>query len=278
MSTLREQIETEPSYAVLEGDDISTAIEVIEAGSKSEPVKLRLLALRTLENRPHKWEPGGSLESLPLQDGQYPVDATHVSIWPDGIVGQDFHANAPRLGRLSYFIRTKQKEYVSFELLYQPDMIERLNELRGHLRSIEIGINKPHHVSADSGAFGTLIPTVFRSRAPSVNIKMGMGRTSRRNSFLDTETEDAAYEIAEQAQDYVDRMVIGGYNTRTEKIESINLMHERIQEHVRLRPNHQVPTLPDLSDVFAKLDETYRKFQTSGVFDHALTTKAVRKG
>lgn len=278
MSALRNQLKSDPLHAILEGDDISTAIEIIETGSESGPARLRLLAVRTLENRPHKWEPGGSLESLPLLDSQYPVDATHVAIWPDGIVGQDFHANAPRLGRLSYFIRTKQREHVSFELLYRPDMIERLNELRGHLRSIEIGINKPHHVSSDSGAFGTLMPTVFRSRAPSINIKMGMGRASRRNTFLDTETEDAAYEIAERAQDYVDRMVIGGYNTRTEKVESINLMHERIQEHVKLKPDHQVPTLPDLSDVFAKLDETYREFQASGVFEHALTTKAVRKG
>jgi len=35
----------------------------------------------------------------------YPSDVSHVMIWPDGIAAQDLHANAPRVGRLSFYLR-----------------------------------------------------------------------------------------------------------------------------------------------------------------------------
>ena len=55
-----------------------------------------------------------------MPEDWYPADVTHVMIWPDGIAAQDLHANAPRLGRLSFYLRQQVQAYVSFEPLYQP--------------------------------------------------------------------------------------------------------------------------------------------------------------
>lgn len=63
---------------------------------------------------------------------------THVVLWPDGIAAQDVHSNAPRLGRLSFYLRRVMSAYVSFTPLYRPDMLDRLQRLRGQLRGIEV--------------------------------------------------------------------------------------------------------------------------------------------
>jgi hypothetical protein len=67
----------------------SPVMIIVAAGSETAPAKIQLLALRNADNRPSQWQPGGQLGPLPLQDDQYPADATHVMIWPDGIAAQD---------------------------------------------------------------------------------------------------------------------------------------------------------------------------------------------
>src|ERR1022692_4623305 len=85
LSELGDKIEGDPDFAVVENEEVTTAVTVVAAGSPSEPAKLQLLALRSADNRPSQWKPGERLGPLPLQDDQYPADVTHVMIWPDGI-------------------------------------------------------------------------------------------------------------------------------------------------------------------------------------------------
>jgi hypothetical protein len=49
---LHGKIEADPDSAVLEKNDATTAVNVIAAGSETEPAKIQLLALRTPGNRP----------------------------------------------------------------------------------------------------------------------------------------------------------------------------------------------------------------------------------
>ncbi|HUY47168.1 MAG TPA: hypothetical protein VMV92_15785 [Streptosporangiaceae bacterium] len=207
------KIAGDPDFAIVENDDVTTAVTVVAAGSPTEPAKLQLLALRSADHRPSQWKPGERLGPLPLQDDQYPADVTHVMIWPDGIAAQDLHANAPRLGRLAFYLRHQVSAYVSFEPLYQPDMLERLEQLRGQLRLVEISLTRPEYLDPGRGAFGTLIPTVFGSRAPSVSVHIGMGRRGPRDRFLDGATEEAVFQIAENANDQVDLWVPKTYAT-----------------------------------------------------------------
>jgi hypothetical protein len=105
----------------------------------------------------------------------YPSDVSHATIWPDGIAAQDLHANAPRVGRLRFYLRHQVHAYLTFEPLDQPDMLARLQRLRGHLRGVEISLTRPEYVDPNRGKFGTLIPAIWGPRVPSVSVHVGMG-------------------------------------------------------------------------------------------------------
>jgi len=277
LTELGNKIEGDPSFAVVENDEVTTAVTIMSPGSSTEPAKLQLLALRTTDNRPSQWRPGERLGPLPLQDDQYPADVTHVMIWPEGIAAQDLHVNAPRLGRLSFYLRHQVSAYVSFEPLYQPDMLERLQQLRGQLRLVEISMTRPEYIGNDRGAFGTLLPSVFGSRAPSVSVHIGMGRRGPRDRFLDDATEEAVFQIAESAHDQVDRLVIAGRNRTTGRSERVNLLSERLQEKVEIPSRPDVPALPDENDVFRGLQKAYVSFRSQGLFDRAVQAQAMRQ-
>jgi hypothetical protein len=277
LSELGNKIEGDPSFAIMENDEVTTAVTVVAPGSPTEPGKVQLLALRSTDNRPSQWRPGERLGPLPLQDDQYPADVTHVMIWPDGIAAQDLHVNAPRLGRLSFYLRHQVSAHVSFEPLYQPDMLERLQQLRGQLRLVEISMTRPEYLDNDRGAFGTLLPSVFGSRAPSVSVHIGMGRRGPRDRFLDDATEEVVFQIAESAHDQVDRLVIGGRNRTTGKSDRVNLLSERLQEKVEITARADVPALPDEDEVFRELQKSYFSFRSQGLFDRAVQAQAMRQ-
>ena len=212
-----------------------------------------------------------------MPDDWYPSDVTHVMIWPDGIAAQDLHANAPRLGRLSFYLRHQVQAYVSFEPLYQPDMFVRLQQLRGRLRGVEISMTRPEYVDVSSGAFGTLMPAVFGQRVPSAAVRLGMGRRGPRDRFLDGAMEEAVFEIAEDAHDYVDRLVVFGKNPTTNKTERLNLLSERIHARVEIPARTDAPALPVAERVFDELSAAYQSFRDQGLFDRAIQAQATRQ-
>jgi len=275
-SNLQTKITRDPDSSIVENDEVTTATMVAEAGSPTEPAKVQLLALRGPDSRPSRWKPGEPLGPLPLRDDQYPADVTHVMMWPDGIAAQDLHANAPRLGRLSYYLRHQVNAYVAFEPLYQADMLERLKQLRGQIRLVELSMTRPEYIADDRGAFATLIPSVYGQRVPSVSVHLGMGRRGPRDRFIDGATEEAVFQIAEDAHDYVDRLVVAGRNRRTGKTERINLLNERLQEKVDVAPRRDVPALPDEQLVFDLLAKSYITFQADGQFERAIRAQATR--
>ncbi|QFG26282.1 hypothetical protein [Actinomadura sp. WMMB 499] len=273
---LAEAIAADPESTVLKTDEVTTGITVIEAGSETEPTIIQLLALRGPTQRPSQYTPGEKLGPLPLLDDQYPADVTHVAIWPDGIVGQDLHSNAPRLGRLSFYLRKKLNQHVAFEQLFRPDMRERLEEIKGHLRTVQISLTRPEYIDTRGGAFATLIPQVFGEAAPSIAVTIGMGRYGPRNRYLNDATEEAVFQVVEDMHDLVDRLIISGRNERTGRIEEINLLNERMQVHTDLPPSPDVDTLPDERAVIDELKSAYRNFQVSGMFVRAVQAQAMR--
>jgi len=276
LAELHDKIDGDPTFAVLQGDDATTAVTVESPGSAHLPGKLLLLALRSEDNRPWQWKPGEELTALSMPADSYPSDVTHVMIWPDGVAAQDLHPNAPRLGRLSFYLRQQVNAYVAFEPLYQPDMFARLQQLRGRLRGVEISMTRPEYAQTDRGAFGTLLPAVWGSRVPSVSVHVGMGRRGPRDRFLDDATEEAVFRIAEDAHDIVDRLVVVGRNPATNKSERVNLLNERLQERADIPTRSDAPGLPVADLVFDGLDRTYRRFLGEGLFEQAIQARATR--
>ncbi len=273
---LQDKTAGDPEFAVMKHEEITTAVTVMNAGSTTEPSELQLLALRSADNRPSQWRPGERLGPLPLQDDQYPADVTHVMMWPDGIAAQDMHPNAPRLGRLSFYLRQMINAYVSFTPLYRPDMLDRLRRLRGQLRGIEVSLTHPEYLADDRGAFGTLLPAAFGQRAPSVGVRIGMGRRGPRDRFLDGATEEAVFQIAEDAHDQVDRLIVFGRDPATGQTERVNLLSERVEVRLELAVRPDVPALPVEEDVFRELASAYRSFKLDGLFDRAIEAQSRR--
>ncbi|MCW2930436.1 MAG: hypothetical protein JWM19_1398 [Actinomycetia bacterium] len=246
----------------------------MSSGSERQPAKVQLLALRNGDNRPAQWKPGEELTALSMPEDWYPSDVTHVMIWPDGIAAQDLHANAPRLGRLSFYLRHQVHAYVTFEPLYQPDMFTRLQQLRGRLRGVEISLTRPEYLDGNRGVFGTLVPAVWGPRVPSVSVHVGMGRRGPRDRFLDEPTEEAIFEIAENAHDQVDRLVVAGKNPATNKTERVNLLSERLQDKAEIPTRVDVPALPVADLVLDGLSAAYRMFRDQGL--QAIQAQATR--
>jgi hypothetical protein len=276
LSELNDKVVGDPGFAVMEHDEVTTAVTVVSPGTEHQPAKLQLLALRNEDNRPSQWKPGEDLEALSMPKDWYPSDVTHVMIWPDGIAAQDLHTNAPRLGRLSFYLRQQVQAHVSFEPLYQPDMFARLHQLRGQLRGVEISMTRPEYVESNRGAFGTLLPSVFGSRVPSVAVRLGMGRRGPRDRFLDDAMEEAVFAIAEDAHDQVDRLVVFGKDPATNKTERVNLLSERLQERVEVPARADAPALPVAERVFEGLSTAYRSFASQGLFERAIQAQATR--
>jgi hypothetical protein len=276
LTELHDKIAGDPNFAILSSDDVTTGVNIVSSGSEHEPVKLQLLALRSEANRPSQWKPGEELAALSMPADWYPSDVSHVMIWPNGIAAQDLHANAPRLGRLSFYLRNQIYAYVTFEPLYQPGMFARLQQLRGRLRTVEISMTHPEYVPADRGAFGTLLPAVFGQRTPSVAARIGMGRRGPRDRFLDGATEEAVFRIAEDAHDQVDRLIVYGNNPVTNKTERVNLLSERLQERVELPTRTDAPGLPVLEAAFEALSAVYARFDSDGAFSEAVQARATR--
>jgi hypothetical protein len=273
---LKERIDQDPLFAVLEGEEITSAVNIVQAGDEHSPVRLQLLALRNPEHRPLQWRPGAPLAPLPLLKGQYPADVTHVAIWPDGIAAQDFHGNAPRLGRLSYFLRHKAQSYVSFEPLYRPGMFERLNNLRGQLRSVHMAMTRPEYTHKDRGFFATLVPAAYGAKAPSVNVQLGIGRYGPRDRYLDEATEEAVFSIAEDANDYVNKLIVTGINRQTGRSETVNLLSERLQVEVEILPSGAGEVMPDPTTTFTFLDDAYGDFQGQDLLSQAIHAQLMR--
>jgi hypothetical protein len=276
LAELNDKVVGDPNFAVMKHDEVTTAVTVVSPGSERQPAKLQLLALRNEDNRPSQWKPGAELEPLSMPKDWYPSDVTHVMIWPDGIAAQDLHANAPRLGRLSFYLRQQVQANVSFEPLYQPDMFTRLQQLRGKLRGVEISMTRPEYIESNRGAFGTLMPSAFGSRVPSVAVRLGMGRRGPRDRFLDDAMEEAVFAIAEDAHDQVDRLVVFGKNPATNKTERVNLLSERLHERVEVPARADAPALPVAELVFDGLTAAYRSFSDQGLFESAIQAQATR--
>jgi hypothetical protein len=264
-TALRRRIEDEPEYAVLQGSEGATAAQSVDnANLGSRAVYFQLFALRGEDQHPMRFEPGKPLSRLPLGVGEYTADVSHVAVWPDGIAAHDYARNMPRPTRLSYFLREKLGSYVSFEPLYQPDMVERLRAMRGQLRGFSLGLTNQDYSPANASTMSTLLPALFGSRAPSVKVTLGMGRHGPRNRYLDGAIEDAVLEIAENQYDAIDSLVVRGVNPATGKVDTVNLLSERLQRQVQLESDTSIPSMPSAESAFQELEESYRSFSASG--------------
>ncbi|MEU8048356.1 hypothetical protein [Micromonospora haikouensis] len=268
-TALAKKIAEDEYAAMLEGKDITTAVHVISPGDAATPSRFRMLSLRSPDNRPLQWEPGADLAPLPLLDDQYPADVTYITLWPNGYAAQDSYRDAPRLGRLAHFLAKKENAHVGFDPLYMPDVYERLQDIQGQIRAVQLSLTRPEYMSRANGVLGTFLPAIYGHSAPSVKVEVGVGKNSKRDQYLAQEADEAVFQIAESAHELVDRLIIRGRSRRTNQMETLNLMTERLQEVVYLPSSKAAPAFPDPDATYAAHDAAYQSFSDRRVLERA---------
>jgi hypothetical protein len=137
-------------------------------------------------------------------------------------------------------------------------------------------MSSQHPVDENRGAFQTLLPAVHGQRAPSVGVRLGMGRYGSRDRYLDSPIEEAIFEVAEHAYDQVDTLIVRGRNRVTGKTDVVNFLGERLHVEVDIPARTDVPALPEESVVFRELDIAYRDFLAQDMFERAILAQAMR--
>ncbi|RSS14458.1 hypothetical protein [Streptomyces sp. WAC08401] len=270
-------IAADPHFAVVQSNEVATAIEVVDVGDENSPTNVVIYALRSPENRPLQWEPGQPISAIQLEDGQYPADVTHLSIFPDGFAAQDAHGYAPRPGRLSFFLRKKMREKVSFEPLFTPNMIERMRPLKGRLRGAQIAFTQAEYTGSEGGSLSVLWPQALRQRVPVVRLDLSMGRYGPRDRYLDNAVDDAVFELAENANDVIEKLVVRGKNPNSGVVEEINLLNERLHVDGEFAPSASAASLPARSEVFFAIDQAYKEFHRNGILERAVHAQLLRE-
>lgn len=262
--------ELSPSQIVLAHDqELLTAVDHVRPGTDTRATELQLLALHDAENAPSEWGPGAGARRITIGKGRYTAFFTHVLIWPDKVAAFDGHANAPGLGRLADYIRLRTGQRVLFRALYEQGIKERLEDI-AHFRSFEYGIHDPKKKTAlagDSGLVGGL-PKVWQ-KVPSVNVKVGMSRRSRRDAYLPDEVAEEVVAMSEVAEQFFDRMVIKGPsktrtkpNGRPEQVR-IDLLSERLRREREIERSAD-GNLPDHAATFRALRELRKELDAEG--------------
>ncbi|MEU1072435.1 MULTISPECIES: hypothetical protein [unclassified Streptomyces] len=275
---LAQEIAADSSSQLVEKDGVITAVEVVEPGGGRDPAKFRVLALRGEEDRPFKWDPDGSIGPISLLANEYPADATHISIWPDGYCAHDMGRYSPRLSRLAFFLRQRLREYVQFDPLYDEEAFRRLKEMEGQFRSFELAMTKPEYATRGRGTFGNLWPAVVGEELPSVRVSLGMGRYGPKDRYIDQHIEEELLELAAQASDLLTGMVVRGRSKRTNRVEEVNLLTDRLSAEVELPQRADIPSAPRVESVFFELEQAYKDFKNRGVFETTSTAELMRKG
>jgi hypothetical protein len=251
------------------GQDLLTAVDHVRRGSQTRATELQLLALHDANNAPSEWGPGAGARPVTIGKGRYTAFFTHVLIWPDKLAAFDGHANAPGLGRLAEYLRIRTGQRVIFRALYEQGLKERLEDIE-HFRSFEYGIYDPQKKSALAGSSGMIrgLPPLWQ-KVPSVNVKMGMSRRSRRDAYLPPEITEDVLAMSDVAEQFFDRMVIRGPsktrrkpNGRPEQIR-IDLLSERLRREREIKRSED-GNLPDPAATFKALRDLRKELDTDG--------------
>ena len=103
-----------------------------------------------------------------------------------------------------------------------------------------------------------------------------MGRRGPRDRFLDDTMEEALFEIAEDAHDYVDRLVVFGKKPETNRTERVNLLSERLRQKVEIPARTDATGLPVAGTAYQEPETAYGTFRRQGLFEQAVQAQVNR--
>ncbi len=197
----------------------------------------------------------------------------HLIVRSDNIVIYDRHDDGPTLSELGEYLRDFLRAPVNVVSLYNRNLQTDLRDMEGQFRKIDLGFLTAQ-IEATGGGLLSSAKRLWRGEdIPSVSVSLGMGRTGRRDEYLPADLQQEAMEIAGEAGELVERMVIVGRRRSTGKIDKLNILRQRIGDHLEILPSALADTMPDADDAYLKLNEMFEDNRRRGIISSALSAR-----
>jgi hypothetical protein len=152
-----------------------------------------------------------------------------------------------------------------------------MRHLKGRLRGAQIAFTQAEYTSSEGGSISILWPQALRQKVPVVRLNLSMGKYGPRDRYLDNAVDDAVFELAENANDAIEKLIVRGKNPNTGTIEEINLLNDRLHVDRDFQPSSGAASLPEKSEVFFSIDQAYKEFKRNGVLERAGHAQLLRE-
>ncbi|MEJ3745178.1 hypothetical protein WEI85_18010 [Actinomycetes bacterium KLBMP 9797] len=268
--------------ALVYGDALAMTIDELKPKSH---IRARFMTLRSKDSSPVRYDPRSGLTPISIPSGSYIADVMHLILkpggWHDsdeqssrsGCVIFDRHDNGPTLGELSQYLNDFLRIPVSLVSLYNRDLRQELEDMAGQLRKVEVGFlaHKANGLPKE-GLFANLTALTRGEEIPSVGVSLGVGR-AKPDAYLPSDIQNDIMDIVGDAGEFVERMKLAGRLRSTGTVKEVNILRQRIGEHLEFVPNPGAPTMPNPSDAYRKLDAMYADLSARGVIEQAVSAR-----
>ncbi len=210
---------------IADGDSICAWCDQMRPQIRLKLGVKRKNALPDIEDR-------GNLTPLDLDDNAGLSEATHIVIFPNGIIGVEFNFYGPRVQRLkNYFEMKTGIESISIQMLLRRDVEQALEKFRNlsilhfRLRRADADLLR----EADEGGLGAgFKATIEQLQAPLVELVLRSpvySRTTLVNPFLNLAKALAKHP---KTRETFDILKVKGYNEETHRSEELDLLKDAL--------------------------------------------------
>jgi hypothetical protein len=216
--------------------DYETEMGVIvdRVGDARTSTRLRFIRIR--EDSPHVLTAARQLSLLAPPEGEF-SEFTWAVIWPDNYMAAVSSRDAPGHRRLAVYFKETSGQRTDIVNLYQPDVVQRLNEIKRRLRSVDIRVqtSRLEQMEADERTRGfaqLLRAGTGTTDAAQIELKLSVGRDPE--ATLSDDLGQETVDVARQAE-LLERLVVKGRD-HDGVIQEIDMKKERLTVPVDVGP------------------------------------------
>lgn len=257
------------AWALEEADGFVTGAIVDRPGTANAPTCLRFFRLRSGDDLPHVLNARHQASPLQLAQNEAVTDWTHVVIWPDHFAAHDSRRDAPTLSRLRTYLHERGNEHVRFFPLYDRSLIDQLDEL-DDIKALDIKFQVSEAEQLDEadrqGMIGGLLAVGHDADAVTVETRVSVGRSRAR--YLSQRIRGEVHELAEHAEDILDKLVITG--VRDGQTVEIDVLRRRLDDDVRVRRSRRLGNAPDPNMMYSAILDSRRDIEADGRLGRAV--------
>lgn len=215
-------------------------------------------------------EQSGTLSDLlvPVDSGL--VEHVHVVFFPNNIVGSEFNYYGPRLSRLGYYLKVKNRSLYSnifFEPLLRNNVLEQLEKI-GEIRLFDLKIRSSFTsvIKEADHDLGSAFEANCKLLQPDnygdeIEIVLRSGKGSR--SLITEKIVNLVKRLSgrEDLITEASRFRLKGKNNETGKVEHIDLLHDQLISKKQILKINEKSRALDPSDAYQAIHSAYNELK-----------------